>query len=84
MRYLRHGRHAAMTSLLCFAQCSVLRLPAPAFKAETDAALLKAREPCCNAAAVCRAEYHTRAEEGAMGRRQDWMRRRNALVMLMG
>lgn len=57
----------AMTSLLCFAQRPVLRLPAPTGKAETDASLLKAREPCCNAAAVCRAEYHTRAEEGAMG-----------------
>jgi hypothetical protein len=43
----------AMTSLLCFAQRPLRRLPAPAVKAWTDAALLEAREPCRNAAAQC-------------------------------
>ncbi len=43
----------AMTSLLCFAQRPLRRLPAPAAKAWTDAALLEAREPCRNTAAQC-------------------------------
>jgi hypothetical protein len=43
----------ATTSLLCFAQRPLRRLPAPAVKAWTDAALLEAREPCRNAAAQC-------------------------------